>query len=48
MLYGTGVTLLGLARGKAAAEIERLVRAHQRAAAGGKSSRRNRSHANES
>ena len=34
MLYGTGVTLLGLARGKAAAELERLVRDHQAAATG--------------
>jgi AcrR family transcriptional regulator len=29
MLYGTSVTLLGLARGKAAAELEALVREHQ-------------------
>jgi AcrR family transcriptional regulator len=34
MLYGTGVTLLGVARGKAAADLERLVRKHQRKAAG--------------
>jgi AcrR family transcriptional regulator len=34
LLYGTGVTLLGLARGKARAGLERLVREHQRAAAG--------------
>jgi AcrR family transcriptional regulator len=34
MLYGTGVTLLGVARGKAAADLERLVRKHQRNAAG--------------
>jgi AcrR family transcriptional regulator len=39
LLYGTGVTLLGLARGKASAEIERLVRKHQRAAAGRTSTR---------
>jgi AcrR family transcriptional regulator len=32
MLYGTGVMLLGLARGKAAAELERLVSEHQAAA----------------
>ena len=29
MLYGTSVTLLGLARGKAATELEALVREHQ-------------------
>jgi hypothetical protein len=29
MLYGTSVTLLGLARGKAATELETLVREHQ-------------------
>ena len=29
MLYGTSVTLLGLARGKAAVELEALVREHQ-------------------
>jgi len=29
MLYGTSVTLLGLTRGKAAAELEALVREHQ-------------------
>jgi AcrR family transcriptional regulator len=34
MLYGAGVTLLGLARGKAATELERLAREHQAAAAG--------------
>jgi AcrR family transcriptional regulator len=34
MLYGTGVTLLGLARGKAAARLERLAREHQASAAG--------------
>jgi hypothetical protein len=33
MLYGTSVTLLGLARGEAAAELEALVREHQQAAA---------------
>jgi AcrR family transcriptional regulator len=32
MLYGAGVMLLGLARGKAAVEIERLVAKHQGAA----------------
>jgi hypothetical protein len=36
MLYGTGVILLGLARGKARAELERLVRKHQGAAVGRK------------
>jgi len=34
MLYGTGVTLLGLARGKAASKLERLVREHQSGASG--------------
>lgn len=34
MLYGTGVILLGLARGKAKTELERLVREHQGAAVG--------------
>jgi hypothetical protein len=29
MLYGTSVTLLGVARGKAATELEALVREHQ-------------------
>jgi len=33
MLYGSSVTLLGLARGEAAAELEGLVREHQVAAA---------------
>jgi len=33
MLYGTSVTLLGLARGKAATELETLVREHQADAA---------------
>jgi hypothetical protein len=33
MLYGTSVTMLGLARGKAAAELEALVREHQVTAA---------------
>jgi AcrR family transcriptional regulator len=32
MLYGTGVMLLGLARGKAATELEGLVREHQETA----------------
>jgi len=32
MLYGTGVMLLGLTRGKAAVEVERLVAKHQAAA----------------
>ncbi|MBW2315953.1 MAG: TetR/AcrR family transcriptional regulator [Deltaproteobacteria bacterium] len=32
MLYGTGVMLLGFARGKAAVEVERLVSKHQSAA----------------
>jgi len=39
LLYGTGVLLLGLARGKAAGEIERLVRKHQGAAVARKGSR---------
>jgi len=39
MLYGTGTLLLGLARGKAAGEIERLVRKHQSAAVSRKGSR---------
>jgi len=36
MLYGTCVTLLGLARGKARSELERLVRENQGAAVGRK------------
>ena len=36
MLYGTSVTLLGVARGKAAAKLEELVRDNQREAAMGK------------
>jgi len=36
MLYGTGVILLGLARGKARTELERLVREHQGASVGRK------------
>ena len=39
MLYGTGTLLLGLARGKAAGEIERLVRKHQSAAVSRKGAR---------
>jgi AcrR family transcriptional regulator len=39
MLYGTGVTLLGVARGKAAGELEQLVREHQSGAAGRKRTR---------
>jgi AcrR family transcriptional regulator len=39
MLYGTGALLLGLARGKAAGEIERLVRKHQSAAVARKGGR---------
>jgi AcrR family transcriptional regulator len=39
MLYGTGALLLGLARGKAAGQIERLVRKHQSAAVARKRSR---------
>jgi AcrR family transcriptional regulator len=39
MLYGAGTLLLGLARGKAAGEIERLVRKHQSAAISRKGSR---------
>ena len=39
MLYGTGALLLGLARGKAAGEIERLVRKHQGAAVARKGGR---------
>ena len=39
LLYGTGALLLGLARGKAAGEIERLVRKHQSAALASKGSR---------
>jgi AcrR family transcriptional regulator len=34
MLYGTGVVLLGVARGKAAAQLEELVRRNQSAACG--------------
>lgn len=34
MLYAAGIVLLGLARGKAAGELERLVRENQAAAAG--------------
>ena len=36
MLYGTAVILLGLARGKARSELERLVREHQGASVGRK------------
>jgi AcrR family transcriptional regulator len=39
LLYGAGVTLLGLARGKARAKLERLVRKHQGAAFGRKRTR---------
>ena len=39
MLYGAGALLLGLARGKAVGEIERLVRKHQSAAVASKGSR---------
>ena len=39
MLYGAGALLLGLARGKAAGEIERLVREHQGAAVSRRGSR---------
>jgi AcrR family transcriptional regulator len=40
MLYGAGALLLGLARGKAAGEVERLVRKHQSAAVSRKGGRR--------
>jgi len=39
MLYGTGVTLLGVARGKAAGDLEQLVRENQSGAAGRKRTR---------
>jgi AcrR family transcriptional regulator len=42
LLYGSGAMLLGLARGKATAELERLLRKHQSAAIGLKRPRHNR------
>jgi hypothetical protein len=47
MLYGTGVILLGLARGKAKTELERLVREHQGAAVGRKPAGESRTATNE-